>query len=290
MVRPVTWYTKGLRDGIPIALGYLAVAFTLGIAAVGHGLTPFQAFLMSLTNNTSAGQFAALGVIAGSGSYLVNAMTQAVINLRYCLMSAALSQKIDPRTPFFHRWIIAFDVTDEVFALSVSVEGPLSPWYSYGLMTMAIPGWAVGTLLGGISGNLLPARVLSAMGVALFGMFLAIILPPARKNRVLAWLIPIAMISSLAAASAPGLRALSPGMRVIVLTLTLAGLAATFFPLPDQPPPAQGDADAQGGADAPDPPPRQGLTPRQAPSAPAAPHAQSNAGTSPKLSERGGPA
>lgn len=244
MIRPVTWYQKGLRDGIPIALGYLAVAFTLGIAAGKLGLSPLQSFFMSLTNNTSAGQFAALGIIAAGGSYLENALTQAVINLRYCLMSAALSQKLDPRVPFFHRFILAFDVTDEVFALSISVEGKLSPWYSYGLMSMAIPGWAVGTLLGGLSGSLLPPRVLSAMGVALFGMFLAIIIPPARKNRVLILLIPLSMICSLIAAYLPWLREISPGLRVILLTLILAGAAATLFPLKDNQPGQAGSDDS----------------------------------------------
>lgn len=242
MIRPVTWYAKGLRDGIPIGMGYLAVAFTLGIAAGKMGLNPLQSFFMSLTNNTSAGQFAALGIIAAGGTFLENALTQLVINLRYCLMSAALSQKLDPKVSFFHRFLIAFDVTDEVFALSISVNGKLSPWYSYGLMTLAIPGWAIGTLVGGLSGDFLPTRVLSAMGVALYGMFLAIILPPARKNRVLAVLIPFAMACSLAAATLPWIRNVTPGLRVILLTLMLAGVAATFFPLPaDAPTDASAD-------------------------------------------------
>lgn len=233
MIRSVTWFRKGLRDGIPIALGYLAVSFSLGIAAQRTGLRPLQAFFMSLTNNTSAGQFAALGILAAGGTLLEMAVTQAIINLRYCLMSAALSQKLAPTVSLLHRLVLAFDVTDEVFALSVSVEGRLSPWYSYGLMSLAIPGWALGTLLGTISGTLLSPRLLSALGVALYGMFLAIVLPPSRINRVIGGLVLVAMAGSAAATYLPWLRVLTPGTRIILLTVVIAGTAAFLFPLPD---------------------------------------------------------
>lgn len=171
------FFKKGLRDGFPIFLGYLSVSFTFGIAAKNAGISSLQAVLISATNLTSAGQFAALDIIATSATYFEMAFTQLVINLRYCLMSSALSQKLAQKMPFWHRFIMAFGVTDEIFGVSVTVEDKLSPFYSYGLMGAAIPGWTLGTLLGVISGNLLPARAISALSVALYGMFIAIIIP-----------------------------------------------------------------------------------------------------------------
>lgn len=181
-----TWFKRGLRDGVPIFLGYLAVSFTLGIAARNAGLTAFQATLMSLTNNTSAGEFAALGLIGSGASFMEMAVTQFIVNIRYLLMSCALSQKLDTKVPFIHRPLIAFDVTDEIFGVSISAEGKLNPFYTYGLICIALPGWALGTYLGVVTGNILPPRALSALSVALYGMFIAIIIPPAKGNRVLA--------------------------------------------------------------------------------------------------------
>lgn len=227
-------FVKGCRDGIPIGLGYLAVSFSFGILALRAGLTVGQAVLMSALNLTSAGQFASLAVISASGSYIELALSQAIINLRYCLMSASLSQKVDRNKPFWHRFLMAFGVTDEVFALSVSVEGPLSPFYTYGQMAVAIPGWTVGTLLGAVAGNILPARVLSALGVALYAMFCAIILPPAKKNKVLVWVILIAMASSAVFAFAPYLKDISSGTRVILLTVLIAAGAAYLRPIGEE--------------------------------------------------------
>ena len=229
-------FLLGCRDGIPIGLGYLAVSFSFGIQALLAGLGVTEAVMMSLLNLTSAGQFASLAVISAGGSYLELALSQAVINLRYCLMSASLSQKVDRKAPFFHRFIMAFGTTDEVFALSSAVEGALSPFYTYGLMSVAIPGWTLGTLLGAVAGNILPGRVLSALGVALYAMFCAIIIPPARKNRVLLLLIVISMAASSLFAFAPLLRDISAGTRVIVLTVAIAALAAIFAPIREEAP------------------------------------------------------
>lgn len=238
MNRQADW-RRGMRDGMPICLGYIAVSFTFGLAARASGLTPLQALAMSVTNLTSAGQFAALGIIAAGGPYLELAAAQLIINLRYCLMSCALAQKLPAGTRFAHRFFMAYGVTDEIFGVGVACEGPLSPWYMYGAISVAMPGWALGTLIGVVCGSVLPARMLSALGVALYGMFLAIILPPARKNRVLAGLVALSMLASLAASKAPLLSRLSGGGRIILLTLVLGGLAAWLFPLPDQPDPEQ---------------------------------------------------
>lgn len=226
-----TWFRRGLKDGLPIALGYLAVSFSLGIAAKNAGMTAWQTTLMSLTNNTSAGEFAALSVIGAGAPYLEMAVTQLIINLRYLLMSAALSQKLDPGLPLVHRLLVGFEVTDEVFGVSIAVDGRLNPYYTYGMMCMAIPGWALGSCLGVVMGNALPARIVSALSLALYAMFLAIIVPPARKSRVLAGVILVAMAASLACSVLPVLRGISSGMRIIILTVVIAGAAAYFFPI-----------------------------------------------------------
>lgn len=230
------WYIKGLHDGIPIGLGYLAVSFTLGIAARGAGITGLQAALMSATNNTSAGQFAALGLIASGAAYIEMAIMQLIINLRYCLMSCALSQKLDEKTPFFHRLLVAYGVTDEIFGVSVSVMGKLNPYYTYGMISVAAPGWALGTYLGVVSGGVLPVRVLSAMSVALYGMFIAVTIPPTRNNKVLTGLIVISMAASLLCTYCPLVREISSGMRIIILTIVIAGGAAVLFPLKEYSP------------------------------------------------------
>ena len=176
-------FRKGVKDGIPIGLGYFAVSFTFGMMAVADGLSIWQAVLISLTNVTSAGQFAGLEIMVMSGSYWEMALTQLIINLRYCLMSFSLSQKLERGVSTGHRLAVAFGVTDEIFGVSASQEGRVSPWYNYGVMAVAIPGWTLGTLVGAVSGNLLPDFLVSALSVAIYGMFLAVIIPPAKKNR-----------------------------------------------------------------------------------------------------------
>ncbi|MCD8082037.1 MAG: AzlC family ABC transporter permease [Clostridiales bacterium] len=220
----------GLTDGIPIGLGYLAVSFTFGIMAAGAGLSIPESVFMSLTNLTSAGQFAGLGIIQSGASLLEMAMTQLVINLRYCLMSCSLSQKLDNHIPFAHRLLVSYGVTDEIFGVSVCRPGVLSPFYSYGLMAVAVPGWTIGTLLGAISGDLLPGRLLSALNVALYGMFLAVVIPPARGDRILTGVILTAMALSLIFHCLPVLRDISSGFQIIILTVLIAGAAAFLFP------------------------------------------------------------
>ncbi len=225
-----SWFKKGIKDGIPIALGYFAISFSLGIAAKNTGLTAIQAMLMSLTSLTATGEFVALGLISSGATYLEMAMTQLVINLRYCLMSCSLSQKVDPKARYFHRFLLSAGVTDEIFGISSSVEGKLSPLYSYGAMCVAVPAWTFGTFLGVTAGNIMPARVLSALSIALFGMFIAIIVPPAKGDKVMAGVIMISMLASTLFYYLPVVSKISSGFRIIILTVVIAGIAAVLFP------------------------------------------------------------
>lgn len=225
------FFLKGIKVGMPICLGYLAVSFTLGITARNAGLTAWQAFLASLTTNASAGQYAGFTVIAAAGSYMEMAIMELVANARYLLMSCSLSQKLGSETGLLHRLLVGFDVTDEIFGVSVSVPGKLNPFYNYGMMAVAIPGWSLGTLFGVIMGNVLPDNIVSALSVGLYGMFIAIIIPPARKNKVLAGLIIISMAASFFFSRQPLLSQISPGIRTIILTVVIAGIAAVLFPV-----------------------------------------------------------
>lgn len=229
-----SWFLRGMRDGLPIGLGYMAVAFTLGIAARNAGLTAFQATLASLLNNASAGEYAGFKVIEENAGYIAMAVMILIANARYLLMSCALAQKISPDTGLIHRLLVGFEVTDEVFGISIAVPGMLCPWYTYGAMSMAIPGWAIGTCFGVIMGNILPASVVSALSVGLFGMFIAIIVPPMRKSRVLAGLVPLSMAASFVLSKIEPFASLSSGMRVIILTVVLSAGAAILFPVKEE--------------------------------------------------------
>ena len=225
-------FLEGLRDGLPIALGYLAVSFGIGISCHAAGITALQGFLMSLFNNASAGEYGGITVITeNSGVWMMVLMTL-IINARYMLMSCALSQRMSPDMPFYHRFFIGFDVTDELFGITIARPGCVEPRYFYGAMTASIPMWAAGTALGIFMGNLLPARIVSALSVALYGMFLAIIVPPAKENRVVLGCVLSAFAASAAFAFLPVLRDLSSGNRTIILTVVISALAAVLFPRP----------------------------------------------------------
>lgn len=228
------WFFKGMRDGVPIGLGYFAVAFTLGIAAKKAGMTAIQAAVMSAAMHASAGEFAAISMIASGAGYLEMAVTELVVNLRYLLMSGALSQKIMRDKPFFHRFLVAYDVTDEIFGISAAVEGKLHPFYTYGAMAAASPGWVGGTFFGAVFGMILPARALSAMNVALYGMFLAVVIPPARKSRVIAGVVAVSMAASALLSWIPLFSGISSGFQIIILTILIAGGAAVLFPAEEE--------------------------------------------------------
>ena len=229
-----TWFQKGLKDGIPIALGYFAVSFTLGITAKNAGLTALQAMLASFTLNASAGEFAGFTLIAAGAGYLEIAIMEFVANARYLLMSCALSQKLSPDTPLWQRLLIGYDVTDEIFGISISVPGRLNPYYTFGAIAIAVPGWSVGTYLGVLMGNILPANVVSALSVGLYGMFIAIVVPPMKKQGSVRAVVTVSLVISTAFYYIPGLSSLSPGFVIIICTLVAAGLAAFLFPLPEQ--------------------------------------------------------
>ena len=222
-------FYEGVRDGLPIGLGYFVVAFTLGIAAKNAGLTPFQGFLTSFLNNASAGEYAAFTVIAADASYLEMAIITLVTNARYLLMSTVLSQKFSRETSFFHRILVGFDVTDEIFGITVARKGYLNPFYNYGAMLPALPGWSVGTALGIIAGNVLPFSAVSALSVALYGMFLAVIIPQAKKENTIAIIIIISFLSSLMASIL--FENISAGSRIIILTILISALAAFICPI-----------------------------------------------------------
>ena len=220
----------GMRDGVPIGLGYFAVSFSLGIAAKNAGLTPFQGFLASLLCNASAGEYAGFTLIAAGATYLELAVVTLIANARYLLMSCAMSQRLDPAMPGFHRPLMAFHITDELFGIAIARPGCLNPFYSYGAVLVAAPCWAVGTALGAIAGGLLPLRLVSAFSVALYGMFLAVIIPAARQSKVIAWLIVLCFGASYGAAHLPAVSQVSGGTRTIILTVVLSAAAALLFP------------------------------------------------------------
>jgi predicted branched-subunit amino acid permease len=225
---------NGFRDGIPIGLGYFAVAFSLGIVARTAGLSAFQGFLASLFTIASAGEYAAFRLIKENGTYLEMAVLILVTNGRYLLMSCALSQRVDSKMGIGHRIGMGFFITDEIFGVSIAQKGTLRPSYTYGAALASVPLWAVGTSCGIIAGNLLPEMVVAALSVSLYGMFLAIIIPPAKKDRIIAGAIIFCFAASFASTYLPLLKNLSEGNRVILLTVVIAAALAILFPVKDE--------------------------------------------------------
>lgn len=231
MKKNINAWKLGVKNGIPIAMGYFAVSFTFGILANKAGFNPFEAIFMSFTNLTSAGQFAGLTMIASAATAVEIAITQLIINSRYFLMAFALSQKIDPKTPFYHRLFMAHGITDEIFGMAIASPGKISPYYYYGIMTAAIPGWTLGTLFGAVSGELLSERFISALSIALFGMLLAVIIKPAKGDKVLTGVIISSMVLSLLFAKLPALQFISSGVKILIITIVIASIAALLFPV-----------------------------------------------------------
>lgn len=227
-------FQRGMRNGLPIAAGYFAVSFSLGIVMRNAGLTPLDGLIMSLLNNTSAGEAAAVGIIAANGSYLEMAASQLVINIRYFLMSAALTVCLDADLSLTKRMIIGFDVTDEIFALLVNQKRPLSEYFAYGVAVITIPCWAAGTTLGIIFGDILPSSIVNALSIALYAMFIAVILPPCKKNRRLLLLVLVSMALSFIFSLESIAAFISEGMKIIILTLLLSSIAALVWPVREE--------------------------------------------------------
>lgn len=226
---------KGLHDGIPIALGYLSVSFTFGLQCVADGLYWWQALLISLTNLTSAGQFAGLSIMrSGAGFYIEMACSQFVINMRYALMGLSLSQKTDDSVKGIHRWGVGFGITDEIFVMAMGSPNKVSNRYMYGLILLPVLGWSGGTFLGAVAGSILPAAVRSALCIAIYGMFLAIIIPPAKKSSAVLRVILIAAVLSCCFRYVPLMNKVSGGFAIIISTIVAAALGALLFPVPEK--------------------------------------------------------
>ncbi len=225
---------SGCRDGIPIALGYFSVSFSFGIMAMGGGLSVFQAALTSLTNMTSAGQFAGLQIVIAGGTLLEMAATQLIINLRYALMSLSLSQKLSEKVTMRQRLMIAFANTDEIFAVAMSHGKELSFPYMIGLQSLPILGWTAGTACGAAAGSVLPASVNSALSVALYGMFMAVVIPAAKKAVSVLSVALLSAFMSCLLYYVPAFKGISAGMSIILCTVAVSAAGAVLFPLPEE--------------------------------------------------------
>lgn len=225
-------FKNGLRDGIPIALGYLSVSFGFGILAVGLGLTPAEAVAISASNLTSAGQVAGVGIIAAGGTCLEMVITQLIINIRYSLMGLSLAQKLDKSFHTPQRLLVSYGITDEIFAVAHSKPGKLTPAYMYGLILISTLGWVAGTGLGAVAGQILPQALTDAMGIVLYGMFLAIFIPAARKSKAILTVICVAAVCSILFQYV--FTMVSSGFAIIISAVVAAAIGALLFPIPEE--------------------------------------------------------
>lgn len=225
-------FLKGLKDGVSIGLGYFAVSFSLGIIAKKGGLTAPLGFIASFFTRASAGEYGVYTLVAADATYWEIVIISLITNLRYLLMSTALSQKFSPETSLLKRILVGCCVTDEVFGISIAYPGYLEPTYTFGAFAVSTPLWAAGTALGIIAGTILPGRVVSALSVALYGMFIAIIVPPSKRDKaVLCGVIASFVLSYLCTYTIPFIKDLSSGTRTIILTVTISAAIAIIKPI-----------------------------------------------------------
>lgn len=226
------WFMKGFRNGIPISLGYFSVSFGFGILCINQGFSPLVAALISLTNLTSAGQVAGVGIMAAGGSLIEMALTQLVINVRYSLFAISLSQKLDESFTTPHRIAASFGITDEIFAVAYAQPGYITPAYMYGVILISAMGWVGGTTMGAVMGQILPESVSAAMGIMLYSMFLAIVIPPAKKERGILVAVAVAALFSILFTYV--LTFVSGGFAVIISAVASAALCAVLFPVAEE--------------------------------------------------------
>lgn len=223
-------YLRGLKAGIPIGIGYLSVSFGLGILAVSLGFHVWQAVLISMLTVTSAGQLSGLHTMCIPGQYIEMLISQLTINVRYSFMSVCLSQKTDPKFKGIYRWLLGFFMTDEIFAVA-SMEKRVSRSFFFGLTAMPFIGWTMGTLLGALLGDILPERVMCALCIAIYAMFVAIIIPQIRTEKTLAFPVLISILLSTAFYYLPVLKQISSGISMTVCAVIAAILGAIIFPI-----------------------------------------------------------
>ncbi len=224
-------FINGIKDGFPICLGYLSVSMAFGLTATKNGIPIWAAILTSLSNLTSAGQFAGVNIMIAGGTLLEIALTTLIINMRYFLMSLSVSQKIDSSVSFSDRFFISFGITDEIFAVSMRHRKTLKTSYMAGLILTPVLGWTGGTAIGSFAAMLLPERVAAAMGIALYGMFIAIVVPPAAKNKNVLISAVLAICASVIFHFAPFLKVVSDGWVIIIVTVAVSAICATLFPI-----------------------------------------------------------
>ena len=227
-------YRTGIHTGLPVGMGYFSVSFGFGAMAAAQGIKTLDAVLISLTNLTSAGQFAGLTLIVAAATLWEMVLTQLVINSRYALMSLALSQRMGQRIGILPRLVIAFFNTDEIFALAMAREDSLTVPFLLGLGTLPILGWTGGTLFGALAGSVLPVNIRAALGVMLYGMFIAIVVPPARKEKPVLAVVALALVLSCLFTWMPGLKNVSSGLSIVICTVAAAAVCAALFPVRDE--------------------------------------------------------
>ncbi len=227
-------YSKGVRRGLPVGIGYFSVSFGFGAMAASQAIQALDAALISITNLTSAGQFAGLTLILASATLWEMVLTQLVINSRYALMSLALSQRMGKSIGFWPRLLIAYINTDEIFALAMAEPQPLTTSFFMGLGLTPVIGWTLGTLCGALAGSVLPASIQAALGVMLYGMFIAIVVPPAKQERPVFYVVMMALMFSCIFTYVPGLKEVSAGISIVFCTVAAAAIAAWLFPVSDE--------------------------------------------------------
>ena len=227
-------FLNGLRDGIPIGLGYFVVSFSLGIIAKEAGLTPVDGFFASFFSAASAGEYIGFIMIMGSAPYINTFIMSVITNARYMLMTTAMTQRFSEKTPVWQRVLVAFYATDEIFGANIGRPGCIVPAYSYGLAVVAVPLWSIGTSLGIVAGNVLPTRAVSALGVALYGMFLAIIVPPSKKDKTVLVAVIASFICSYFCGILPVISQWNTSTTMILLTVVISSIAAIVKPIQDE--------------------------------------------------------